>query len=279
MTIRDDLMKELEHEIHLLKPHTQAQYRAHIADYLDFVKRRGPTYARWKDRDMVYAFMAKLEKAGKSQSTINFIIRGPIGCLFRFSGLLLPVKLPHVDPAVYGDAEEALFWTEGQVQGMIKTARTGDIQIQAIIAVGTIYAPRLSEVVKINSKCIDLNKMVITIPTVKHNLVRRHLIPEPIQPQLCKYDWPELSEHQLRQLFEELTDKAGIERKPRQSFHAFRHTLWNELSFRGLTDKEIYEFTGWARGSTLGSYIQPLKYNPNNDNKVFGVHPFLEYWK
>ena len=278
MTIRDDLMKELEHEIQFRKSHTQAQYKAHVGEYLDFVKRRDPSYEKWKDREMVYAYIDKLKRAQKSQSTINFIIRGPVGCLFRFSGLRLPVKLPPIDLAVYS-GDESLFWTEEQIQSLIHTARTGDTKDQAIIAVATIYAPRVSEILKITKKEIDFKKMVITIPTVKHNLVRRHLIPEEVQYQICKYSWDQVGEQDLRDMLERIAGAAGIERKSRQSFHAFRHALWDELSYSGLTPSEIYDFTGWVKGGTQGFYIHPLKYNPLNDRKVFEKHPFLKFWK
>jgi integrase len=181
---------------------------------------------------------------------------------------------------VQGETSEGddMGWTEEQVAAMVATARQGDIQTQAVMALLTVYAPRISEVVKITKKDIDFKKMVITIHTVKHNLIRRHLIPEPVQFVICKYDWLPVTEQKLRDVFETVAANAKVERRPRQSVHAFRHSLWTELSFLGFSPQEIYEFTGWSRGGTLGVYLPPLKYNPNNDKKIFEKHPFLKLW-
>lgn len=279
MSVRDDLVKELEHEIQYFSEHTKNQYRAHVNDFLDYVKRRDASYEKWKERETVYGYIDYLKKRRKvSQQHANYVIRGPVGCLFRLSGLRIPVKLPRVVRGESGE-EDNMGWTEEQVAAMVTAARQSDIRTQALMATSTVYAPRISEIVKIEKKDIDFKKMVITIHTVKHNLVRRHIIPEPIQFIICKYDWQPTTEQHLRDVFEAVVAKAGIQRKPRQSVHAFRHSLWTELSYLGYSSQEIYEFTGWSRGGTLGVYLPPLKYNPNNDKKIYEKHPFLKYWE
>lgn len=275
--LRSELFTELEHEIQFFSSHTKQQYRAHVSDYLDFVAKKDPTLASWKERNTVYGYISFLQKRGLAQSYINTIVRGPVGCLFRFSGLRNPVKLPKVDRDP--DRPE-MTWKESQVEDFIQWARAkGNIQQQALLAVATIYAPRISEYPKITQAGIDTKKGVIAIPTSKHNLVRHHLIPAQIAPYIYQYDWEPLDEQELRNLFDSICEGAGIKRLPRQAFHAFRHVLWDELSYRGLTPTEIYDFTGWAKGGTLGYYVPPLKYHPQNDKKVFTVHPFLPYWE
>ena len=54
--------------------------------------------------------------------------------------------------------------------------------------------------------------------------------------------------------------------------------LWDELSFAGLNDDEVYKFTGWRKGGTIGSYTMPMKFNPKNDKKVFDNHPAWKWW-
>jgi hypothetical protein len=69
-----------------------------------------------------------------------------------------------------------------------------------------------------------------------------------------------------------------VKRKTRQSFHAIRHTLINELSLAGFTDQQVWDFTGWRKPGTLGSYVAPMAYKPANDELIFTKHPFLGAW-
>jgi hypothetical protein len=273
---RDEIFKELEHEIQFYSEHTKQQYRAHLSDFLDWLKARD-----WHDREVIYGYIAFLKKKGFSQSHINYLIRGPVGILFRMENppLRLPVKLPKVDPAVYDETREELFWTVDQVEKIIQAARVSSTDTAAIIAVATVYAPRMTEILGITKKSLDFNKSLITIHTEKHNLIRRHLIPHQIFAVLAKSDWAPKREVDLRNILDAVVTKAGIERLPRQSYHAFRHALWDELDDLGFKDEEIYKFTGWKRGGTLGSYAHPLKHDGENDIKIFEKHPFLHFWE
>lgn len=270
---RNGIFRELDRETEFYSTHTKSQYYSHVSDYLDFVGSRD-----WKDRDVLYEYRQKLGKKGYNQSHINYLIRGPIGTLFRAYGLRIPVKLPRVEPAVYSP-NTSLFFSEEQIIQMIKVARGGGAQIKAILTIATIYAPRAAEFLLITNEDVHTKKKVIVIHTVKHNLVRRHLIPECIQPNLFNYDYPTITEQVLRGIFDNFLKVAGIQRKSRQSFHAFRHALFDELSFRGFTDAEIYDFTGWQKVGTIGAYVRPLAFKPNNDQKIFANHPFLKYWE
>jgi integrase len=256
---------------------TKRQYRAHASDFLEFA-----AGTDWLDpkvgRQVVERYIAHLKATRKiSQAQINYIIRGAVAKLYSIKGLKLPVILPRLDPAVMSN-NPALFWKDVQVETMVHVAREMDAQIKAVMAVATVYAPRLNEIIKLSPDSVDKEKHLIHIQTLKHNLYRHHLIPEVIRPALYAYDWTPLTEHFLRDRFDALIEAAGIKRLERQSFHAFRHWLWNELEYRGFTEEDIYKFVGWRRGNTLGSYVKPMQLNIPNDLKIFEKHPSLIYW-
>lgn len=279
MTIRDDLLKEVEYKITYYRPHTRAQYLSHAIDYLDFVKRRDPSYERWKTREMVTSYMEYLAKKRLvKQAHLNYIIRGPVNILFTVSGLRIPVVLPPVEKAIYTD-QGAMSWEDDQIIAMIKAAKSIDVQAQALLATITTWTPRAAEVCRIEKQGINFKNMVITIPTVKHNLIRRHLIPDEVQYYVCKYDWLPMTETQLRDWFESVVDKAGIKRQRRQSIHAFRHNLQDHWDMLGFSREDKYQYMGWVEEGTQGSYGHPLKFNPVLDKKFYEKHPYLPYWK
>ncbi len=283
---RKSLLEAVNSETEYYKPHTRNQYFQHLNNFLDWALAHKVSLDALMDKEQPVAretlkkYMAVLQGQGFSQQHINYVIRGPVGALFRAKGLRLPIKLPPLQAAVY-DESKNLFWTEEQIERLVAVARLSGAQSAAIMALATVYAPRASEIVGVRPEHIDQKKGVVTIHTVKHNLIRRHLIPEVLQPVFYGYNWPPLSDMRLRELLDELVKRANLTRTRRLSFHGFRHALFDELSYLGYSNEEIYDFTGWVKGTglTLGFYAHPLKYNPNNDTKIFTKHPFLKYWE
>jgi len=83
--VLEKVLEEFEYEIEYYADHTKRQYRVHVGDYLTFAGNRD-----WEDREVVRNYFEKLKKAGMSQSSINYVARGPITALFRSQGLKLP---------------------------------------------------------------------------------------------------------------------------------------------------------------------------------------------
>jgi len=268
-----ELLANLSRDIQYYAAHTRQQYINHAIDYLSWV---GPK-RDWRDKEGVYLYIAKLGKDGHAQAHINYLIRGPVGSLFRMEGLRLPVKLPRVMPAVY-TANEAMFFKVAQIRDIIRAAKNGTLQEQWLIAVATTYVPRAREIQRIKEEDILRDKNVIVIHTVKHNLKRQHLIPDQISEILLNYDYPELSVDFWRDVLYSIIARAGIQRKLKQSFHSIRHTLLDELAYGGMADEEVASFVGWLKGGTLGAYARPLLLRPENDKKAFAVIPWLDTW-
>lgn len=278
-----ELWKEIEYQIKNCKPRTRENYRRQIKEFLDFCGDRP-----WFDKDdvtvgrnMVEEYIEYFKKNHSTdQSYINGTMRSCVGVLYRIKGAVLPVKLPHVDPRVYSEDNDALFWTDEQVEAIVEAAKHSDSRTKFFMAIATVYAPRVGEIEMLHSGSINKSKAIIKIKTEKHNATRIHLIPEEIQPILFGYEWEKsLTKRILSYQLRLLCEKNGIERKMKQLYHAFRHSLWDELSYSGLSESEIYKFSGWKTGGTLGHYVRPFAFNPKNDKRVFDNHPFLGFWR
>ena len=269
---RKKLLKDLQRETQYYSAHTKSQYTNHVIDYLAFV---GPK--DWKDREVLYSYIAKLQKQGFSQSYINYLVRGPIGSIFRMEGLRLPVKLPRVQPAVFSQSDE-IFFQAADIEKMIKVAKKGTLEEQWLVAIATTYGPRVAEIRRIAKENVLCDKGIIIIYTVKHNLKRQHLIPKAIREIVFGYQYPELSTDTMYDTLYSIIGRAKVERKPRQSFHAIRHTLINELSFAGATPEQIYDYVGWIKPGTLGFYPKPLTFKPDNDKKIESKIHWLQIW-
>ena len=268
-----ELLANLSRDIQYYASHTRQQYINHAIDYLTWV---GPK-RDWKDKEGLYLYIAKLGKDGHAQAHINYLIRGPVGSLFRMEGLRLPVRLPRVMAAIYSP-NEAMFFKVAEIKDFIRVAMKGTAQERWLIAVATTYVPRVREIQRIKEENILREKNVIVIHTVKHNLKRQHLIPEQICEILLNYDYPEVSVDFWRDVLYSVIARAGVKRKLKQSFHSIRHTLLEELAYGGMTDEEIYSFTGWVKPGTLGAYARPFLLRPENDKKAFATVPWLDTW-
>lgn len=270
---RKKILHELDRETEYYSDHTRRQYFSHAQDYLDYVGD-----GDWQDRDILYKYMKKLKKKGHSQSHVNYLIRGPVGALFRAHGLGIPIKLPRVQVSL--DITDRIQFSSEEIGALITAAlNSGDVQCKAIFAISTIYYPRASEIRDIRKEDLHPKRNTVVIRTKKYGLKREHLVPVQIKPHMFDYAYPFLSEAQLYEIFAGVCKLAGIEKIAGKSFHAIRHGVLTALRYEAhLEDGLIDEFTGWRPGGTLGGYARRFPFMPKSDEQVFAKHPFLKYW-
>jgi len=268
-----DILHELDYETEHYSHHTRSQYFSHVQDYLNYVGSED-----WRERDILRSYLQKLKAKGHSQAHINYIIRGPIGAIFRAYGLRIPVKLPRVKVARYDYSDRISFSVEETI-ALIKAALTsGNKQWQNIMAVSTTYGPRASEIRAIRKDDVHPIKKTIVILTLKNGFKREHLVPPQIQPYIFNYAYPPMSSNGMYLIFKDIAMAAGITIVPRKVYHAIRHRLDNELRHAGKVRQiAIAAFFGWAEGGMVDDYANP--YLPDIDEEVFAGHPFLKYWK
>ena len=270
---KDKLLKELMYKIKYRSLHTRNQYFAHVNRYLDYVGD-----GDWKDRVTLDLYAEKLKKKF-SQDYVNYLVRGPIGALFRAHGLIIPIVLPPV--MLNADMSERVAFETSEVAAMIATAKkSGNLQLQALLAISTVYGPRASEVMAMRREHIHPKKNTIVIYTLKGGLKREHLIPPEIEKYLFNYEFPVISLDRLYKLLNNLAVAAGVTRGKRKSYHAIRHALVNGLSYDGyLSDEKMFQFGGWRKGGIVGQYAKPFPFKPKLDQEIFEKHPFLKFWE
>ena len=269
---RQKILHELDRETEYYSDHTRRQYFSHAQDYLAYVGD-----GDWQDRDILYNYMKRL-KTKHSQSHANYLVRGPIGALFRAHGLKIPIKLPRVQVSL--DITDRIQFSSEEIGALITSALdSGNIQYQAIMAISTIYYPRASEILDIRKDDVHPKKNTIVIRTKKYGLKREHLVPVEIKPYIFGYTYPFISERQLREVFGRVLKLAGVDRISGKSYHAVRHGVITALRYEAhLSDGIIDEFTGWRPAGTQGGYARRFPFMPKTDEEVFSKHPFLKYW-
>ncbi len=271
--IKEQIIREVEREIEYMSPHTQRQYRAHIGDYLDFVGNR-----EWQDRDVLYNYQKKLrERRHLSQSHIIYLLRGPVGCLFRAHGLDLPIKMPKFR-GFQVDLTERVTFDVPEVEALINATRqTDNSQWQAFMALSTTFGLRASELRQLRPQ--DVKKATIMIWTLKEGQPREHLLPHQIASYIHDYDYPVVSEGYMFILFDAIRLRAGIERQPRKSWHAIRHAVATQLVLapNGPKERVIYNFLRWKMMGQIGVYYTPKAFE--EDELIYPIHPFLKYWE
>ena len=277
MESRAKILSELNYETEHYSPHTRSQYFSHVENYLDFVGNNRD----WRERDVLHNYVQKLKKLGHSQNHINYIVRGPIGAIFRAFGLRIPIKLPRVPITKrIVDITSRVRFTPEEMAALVQGARaTGREDCQAIFAVATIYGPRAGELLTLGKEHIQPKKNTITIITEKYGFKREHVIPAEIKPYIINYDFPPGSHNLLYEVFSVVCYKAGVERVSRKAFHAIRHGLIDALKYQSkMSDDTISKFMGWSPAGMVGQYARPFPFLPEIDEEIFEKHPFLEYW-
>lgn len=267
---KQKVFEELEREIEYYSPHTQRQYRAHVGEYLKFVGNRD-----WRDRDVLYNYITKLRKSNYDQSYITYLLRGPLGTLFRAHDLKLPAKVPKFKgPKV--DITSLIVFTYDEVLRMIKVARaSNNPQWQAYLAISTTWASRATEISQVRKQ--DVGSETIKIFTLKGGLVREHILPPQLAPYFSNYSFPPVTPNRMSDIFDEICAAAQVPRPSRKSWHAVRHSVITQLMLRsGLQETVIYNFTGWTPPGMVGVYYTPQVFE--EDQVVYPKHPFLKLW-
>jgi len=284
------MLQELEHETQYMSESTRHQYLSHGIDYMDFVQKNK---LPWESRNALYKYIEILKKRHLSQSTINYIMRGPVGCFFRMYNLKLPIKLPPRKKGNVLDIGARMMFSVEEITQLIQTAKSsGNAQWMNIMALASIYMLRAGEIRGIKPGDVHPLKKTIVIQTEKGGLLREHLVPSEIAPYIFKYDYPHLERQVVFTIFNQLAEAAGVNRiiplpngkEETKGLHAVRHGVLTTLkNLRDSEDKLIYEaddvfkFGRWAGGTITETYNHPelLK----NDERIFKHHPFLKYWK
>lgn len=269
---RNKLLEELNRETEYYSRHTRNQYFSHVNTYLDYVGG-----GNWRDRDTLYLYAKKLRKTF-GQAHVNYMVRGPIGALFRAHGLAIPIKLPRVQiSGLIHDLTAGLQFDADEIAALIKAARQLSGEHQAALALATVYGPRVSEIAHIKPDDVHPKKKTLVIHTAKFGVVREHFVPPQVAGVIFGFSYPFASINQLYKLFEEIREKAGLPKVRKKNFHAIRHGVCTELIHGAkIRSDAVYMFLRWRGAGMLAAYAP---FHPDNDQEIFDKHPFLKFWE
>jgi len=228
------------------------------------------------NEEAVLSYLDKREKAGDKPQTLKM----------RFYALKYLFKLYRAEwtlteNEVFSTRErrqkfpQPWFRKEEAIDIITKAREVCGPQDLVMLAISTIYGCRRSELADIRKDDLDFDAKTITIYARKGGRVATQLLPDEIIPYLSKYDFPEVSEQRLSQIFNRILEKT-IGPKKGYGWHSFRRSVATELRNAGVDESDIYSFQRWSTGSILGTYIQT---DPKqNQEKIFPKHPFIKCW-
>ena len=263
----------------------------------DFLDSAGGSF----DRDSIEHYLEHLRREHKySDGSVNFAFR-VVRTLFKRNeaelkeeGVEWPfnrgespliredeVVAPALDPDIIGEMIQA-------------TKKKGTPDEKAFLAISTTYATRRVEMVSLVQDDVKIKDKTIHITTAKHGRERTHLIPDEIVPYLKGYDFDRaITNFILFTLWYRIEYLIDLPHTDKVGFHSVRRTL-NTILLEHLPEVTVMSFLRWKQRT---SSHMPYRYSAQRfvgreglttkvvggakdvDQKVFEVHPFLEYWR
>ncbi|MBU0778250.1 site-specific integrase [Patescibacteria group bacterium] len=246
------------------------------------------------DRDTIDKYIEHLKMKHKySDGSLNFAFR-IIRTLFSRNNIEWPFARGEA-PQIREDEIEAPALDPSVIADMIAAVKMdGQPDEKAFLAISTIYGTRKIEMVELTQEDVNLKGKTIHIATAKHGRERTHLIPEEIVPYLECYDFTNrISEFGLFSLWYRLEYRIGLTHTNQVGFHSIRRTI-NTILLDYLPETVVMSFLRWKQRT---SSHMPYRYSAQRfvgregvatkvigaakdvDQKVFDVHPFLNYWE
>lgn len=252
------------------------------------------TYAEGKlDKETVNKYMERLEKRHYSDGTRDFAFR-VIRTLFKRNGVEWPFSRGEGPKIREDGVNTPALHPDLIIETIEKIKREGEIDEAAFLALSTTYGLRRIEMAGLLQKDVRIKDKTIHIATAKHGRERTHLIPDEILPYLERYDFDsKICEFNLFTLWYRIESRLEMERVDQVGWHSIRRTL-NTLLLDHLPDTVVMSFLRWKQRT---SSSMPFRYSAQRfvgregtttkvvgqaldvDEKIFNVHPFIEYWR
>jgi len=177
--------------------------------------------------------------------------------------------------------------TQEEVAQLIHASRYMEDHERAYLALSTTYGFRRTEMALMSRDNIQDGHIVVQ--TLKRGLLRRHIIPEEVEPIIAGYNFRKIDPWHLSMLFHKIWKKAGLPRKySKVGWHAVRSSLITYLIISKCPGRIITRFIGWrtlgevfrvaGESPQLSVYFRPPE-EEEIDQVVFEHHPFLNYWR
>jgi site-specific recombinase XerD len=256
----EDLLKKIEEELKLrgYSRKTIKSYLACIGDYCRHVK----SVKKDPDISLIREYLLKKKDAEKSSQTINLhlnaikylyreIFKSPVAIGIKFSknSKKLPVVL-----------------SKSEIKKIISSIKNEKHQL--IIALSYGAGLRVSEVINLRVRDVNLDELTIHIKMAKGQKDRLTVFPESLKPELSEMmalqhgneylfeseRGGKLSERTAQLVFERAIEKAGIRKGA--TFHSLRHSFATHLLENGVDVRYVQELLGHQNIRTTQLYTK-----------------------
>lgn len=244
------------------------------------------------DRDIILKYIAKLRRKKQSDGTVNFAFRVIRTVYNRNSdqltreGVEWPFRRGET-PQIREDQVVAPALSPNILIEMIEAIKErGTGEQQTILALSTTYGLRRAEMLQLDPPDVNIKDKTIHIKTLKHGRERTHKIPDLIVPWLKEYNFENhISEFALLILWHNIEHLIDFSHQERVGFHSIRRTL-NTLLLDQLPENVVmsflrmpYRYSAQRFVGREGTEVKVVGEARDVDDKVFQVHPFIEYWR
>ena len=256
----EDVLTQTRNELRLRRysPKTIKSYLAYLKEYFSL---RHFDYLT-PDVEHIRRFLLRKEERGYASQTINLALNS--------------IKFYYYEVAKWGDKIEIRFakkskklpvvLSHGEIERLIEV--TGNKKHQLILALAYGAGLRISEVVNLRVRDIDLERGVIHIKEAKGRKDRLTVLPERLLIDItvamrgkAGTDYllgsergGKLSVRAVSKIFEHAMQKAGVQ-KP-ATFHSLRHSFATHLLENGTDIRYIQKLLGHSSIRTTEIYTQ-----------------------
>jgi integrase len=252
-------------------------------------------------REEIQKYLTSLRRGEKkySDGTVNFAFRVIRTLYNRNSSELIKegIEWPFrrgETPQIRENTVQAPALDPGLIIEMInKVKAEGEPNQRAFFSLSTTFGLRREEILELDQGQIDYKSKTIHIRTLKHGRERTHLLPDDIIWTLQDYDFPKISEFALLKIWYKIEFLNDFPHQEQVGWHSIRRTL-NTLLLDELPENVVMSFLRWKQRTSSN---MPFRYSAQRfigredstvrvfgeskemDQKVYEVHPFINYWR
>jgi site-specific recombinase XerD len=255
-----ELLEKIKDELRLqnYSQKTIKSYLVCLRDYFRFIK----NVKKDPDVSLVKKYLLEKQEAGQSSQTMNLylqaikyfyreIMKSPIEIDLKFAKTAkrLPVVL-----------------SREEIEKIIASIRNEKHRL--MIALGYGVGLRVSEVVNLRVRDMDLDELVVHVKVAKGNKDRITVFPEKLKADLSEImalqhgneylfeseRGGRLSERAAQLIFEKALQKSGIQKNA--TFHSLRHSFAAHLLENGTDVRYVQELLGHANIRTTQIYTK-----------------------
>lgn len=258
--ILQELLKKIENELKLrnYSQKTIKSYLVCLADYFRYVK----NVTKNPDVGLIKKYLLEKQGRGQSSQTINLYLHAikyfyreifknnvPIQIKFAKTSSKLPVVL-----------------SKNEIEKIIDSSKNKKHKLLITLAYGA--GLRVSEIVNLKVKDVDLAELTIHLKGAKGNKDRLTIFPEKIRAELVEImAWRDkndfiflserggrLSERSAQLIFENALKRCNINKDA--TFHSLRHSFATHLLENGVDVRYVQELLGHANIRTTQIYTK-----------------------